>query len=181
VSSTALLTDAHRNVYARPRSDREESKMAKFPTEVERSVTVKIPLARAYQYLWDVVGSSACIPGLDSCKAVGNDTYRFVYEERSTGPVSLIVQYTARYEGNGKDRISFEGTGAKGDNTDVGGVIRLQAAGADATKIILRQTLAPDTPVPRLLQGLIRSFVEKEAADAAKQYLANVKQALEGA
>ena len=153
--------------------------MAKFPTEVERSVTVKVPLAQVYRYLWDVVGSSPCIPGLDSCKSVGNDTYRFQFEERSTGPVSMTVRYTARYDGNGKDRITFEGTGAKGDNTDVTGSIRLQTAGAGATKIVLQQTLAPDTPVPRLLQGFIRSYVEKEAGDAAKQYLANVKQALE--
>ena len=152
--------------------------MAKFPTEVERSVTVHVPLAKAYAYLWDVVGSSVCIPGLDGCKATGKDTYRFTYEERSTGPVSLIVRYTARYEGNGTDRITFEGTAAKGDNTDVNGTIRLQASG-DATRITLRQMIAPDTPIPRLLQGLIKSFVEREAAEGARQYLANVKQALE--
>jgi carbon monoxide dehydrogenase subunit G len=155
--------------------------MAKFPTEVERSVTVKVPLSRAYEYLWDVVGSSACIPGLATCKRAGNDTYRFIYEERTTGPVSLVVQYTARYEGNGKDTIKFEGTTAKGDNTDVTGLIRLHASGADATRIVLRQTLAPDTPVPRLLQGFIRSYVERQAADAVKEYLANVKRALESA
>jgi carbon monoxide dehydrogenase subunit G len=153
--------------------------MAKFPTEVERSVTAKVPLARAYAYFWDVVGSSACVPGIDSCKRVGDDTYRFVYEERSSGPVSMTVQYTARYEGNGVDKISFEGVNAKGDNTDVSGVIRLQASGTDATKISLRQTLAPDTPVPRLLQGLLKSYVESEAATALKQFLANVKQQLE--
>jgi len=155
--------------------------MAKFPTEVERSVTAKVPLARAYAYLWDVVGSSECIPGIDTCKRVGDDTYRFVYEERSTGPVSMTVQYTARYDGNGTDRISFEGTNAKGDNTEVNGVIRLQASGTDATKISLRQTLAPDTPVPRLLQGFLKSYVEKEAAEALKQYLANLKRQLESA
>ena len=155
--------------------------MAKFPTEVERSVTVHIPLAQAYQYLWDVVGSSDCIPGIDSCKRVGKDTYRFVYQERSTGPVSLVVRYTARYEGNGTDRIRFSGTAAKDDNTDVTGEIRLQSNGADATRVVLRQTLAPDTPVPRLLQGLIRSFVEREAADAVKVYLNNIKRALESA
>jgi carbon monoxide dehydrogenase subunit G len=154
--------------------------MAKFPTDVERSVTAKVPLARAYAYLWDVAGSSAeCIPGLDSCKPAGDDTYRFTYEERSTGPVSMVVRYTARYEGNGVDRITFEGINGKGDNTDVTGVIRLQPSGAEATKISLRQTLAPDTPVPRLLQGLLKSFVEKEASDAVKQYLANVKRQLE--
>jgi len=153
--------------------------MAKFPTDVERSITVKVPLARAYEFLWDVVGSSSCIPGIDACKRVGEDTYRFIYEERSTGPVSLVVQYTARYQGNGNDEIRFEGTGAKGDNTDVSGVLKLRASGAEATKITLRQTLAPDTPVPRLLQGLIRSFVQREAADAVKQYLANLKQTLE--
>jgi carbon monoxide dehydrogenase subunit G len=153
--------------------------MAKFPTEVERTVTVKVPLARAYEFLWDVVGSSHCVPGIDACKRVGDDTYRFVYEERSTGPVSLVVRYTARYTGNGKDEIRFEDIAAKDDNTDVSGVLKLKASGADATKITIRQTLAPDTPVPRLLQGLIRSYVESEAAEAVKQYLANIKQALE--
>jgi carbon monoxide dehydrogenase subunit G len=155
--------------------------VSKFPTEVEKSITIKVPLARAYEFMWDVVGSSICIPGLKSCKQVGDDTYRFTYEERSTGPVSLVVQYTARYEGNGKDRITFAGTEAKGDNTEVKGLIRLQAAGEGATKLTLKQMLAPDTPVPRLLQGLIRSFVEGEAADAVKQYLAGVKQELESA
>ncbi|HVN84856.1 MAG TPA: SRPBCC family protein [Candidatus Binatia bacterium] len=153
--------------------------MAKFPTEAERSVTVKVPIEHAYQFLWDVVGSSDCIPGVDTCTRVGDDTYRFVYQERSTGPVSLTVQYTAHYKGNGKDEIRFEGIAAKGDNTDVTGVIKFKSAGPGATKVTLKQTLAPDTPVPRLLQGLIRSFVEREAADAMKQYLANVKQTLE--
>ena len=155
--------------------------MAKFPTESERSVTVKAPITQVYGYLWDVVGSSECIPGIDTCKRVGRDTYRFVYQERSTGPVSMIVQYTARYQGNGTDTITFEGTGADGDNTDVSGSIRLQEAGPGVTKIILRQTLAPDTPVPRLLQSFLKSFVEKEAADAVKQYLANIKRSAEKA
>ena len=154
--------------------------MAKFPTEVEHSVTVKVPMERAYRYLWDVVGSAHCIPGLASCKRVATDTFRFVYAERSTGPVSLSVQYTARYATDGKATISFASTAAKGDNTDVDGELRLQKSG-NATKITLRQTLAPDTPVPRLLQGLIRGMVEKEAGAAAREYLANVKQALEGA
>ena len=155
--------------------------MAKFPTEVERSVTVKVPLDRAYKYLADVVGSSKCIPGLASCKRVANDTYRFQYEERSTGPVTISVQYTSRYDLDGKSRISFASTAAKGDNTDVDGELRLLKSGTDATKITLRQKLAPDTPVPTLLQGLIRGFVEKEASAAATEYLNNVKRALEGA
>jgi carbon monoxide dehydrogenase subunit G len=153
--------------------------MAKFPTEVERSVTVNVPIEQAYKYLWDVVGSSECIPGLDSCKRVSTNTYRFLYEERSTGPVKMVVRYTAKYETNGKDRINFVSTADSADNTDVDGLIRLQASGPDKTKITLRQAVAPDTPVPRLLQGLIRSFVESEAADTVKSYLANIKRALE--
>ncbi|MGH7895349.1 MAG: hypothetical protein ACREQL_11825 [Candidatus Binatia bacterium] len=42
--------------------------MAKLPTEVERTVTVHVPLRRAYEFLWDVVGSSRCIPGIDRCR-----------------------------------------------------------------------------------------------------------------
>ncbi len=153
--------------------------MAKFPTEVERSVTARVPLARAYEYLWDVVGSSDCVPGLQSCKRVGKDTYQFTYEERSTGPVSMVVRYTARYQGNGVDQITFEGMSAKGDNTDVSGAIRLHASATEATRITLHQMIAPDTPIPRLLQGLVRSFVEREAAEGVQQYLTNIKKTLE--
>lgn len=153
--------------------------MAKFPTEIERAVTVRVPLARAYAFLWDVVTSSACVPGLDHCTPVGADCYRFVYQEKTTGPVSLVVQYTARYEGNGRDEIRFTGTAADGDNTDVTGVIRLEPAGDGATRIVLRQTVAPDTPVPRFLQGLIRGFVEREAAGSVEEYLDGVKRTLE--
>jgi carbon monoxide dehydrogenase subunit G len=154
--------------------------MAKFPTDIERSVTVKAPLAPVYEFLWDVVGSSRCIPGIANCTAAGTDTFRFVYEPRSTGPVSLTVQYTSQYQGNGKDSIQFKGTGATGDNTDVEGSIRLEPAGADSTRIVIRQMLAPDTPVPRLLQGVVRPIVEREAAAGVESYLDNVKRALEG-
>jgi uncharacterized membrane protein len=156
-----------------------EVALAKFPTESERSVTARVPMPRAYEYFWDVVGSSPCIPGLDSCKRVGQDTYRFIYKERSTGPVSLVVRYTAKYQGNGVDQITYEGTAAKGDTTEVTGVIRFRPQGADATRITLRQMTAPDTPIPWLLQALVRSFVEREAAAAVEHYLANAKKALE--
>jgi carbon monoxide dehydrogenase subunit G len=152
--------------------------MAKFPTEVESSVTVKVPIEKAYKYLWDVVGSSKCIPGLASCKKVGTHTYRFLYEPRSTAGIAMTVQYTAAYEGDGKGSIKFVNAAAKGDNTDVDGELRLQKAGT-GTKITLRQMVAPDTPVPSLLQRLVKSFAEREAGATVKEYLANVKEALE--
>ncbi|HXC52544.1 MAG TPA: SRPBCC family protein [Candidatus Limnocylindrales bacterium] len=151
--------------------------MAKFPTEIEESVTVPAPVDEVYAFLWDVVGSSICIPGIDRCESVGPETYRFIYKERSTGPVSMIVRYTARYRGNGKDEITFEGISAGDDNTDVRGQLRLAGEGAN-TRITLKQRLAPDTPVPWLLQSLIRSFVEAETAGAARDYLANLRKSL---
>ena len=154
--------------------------MAKFPTEVERSVTVPVPLEKAYTFFWDVAGSSSCIPGIDRCEPAGENVYRFIYKPRSTGPVSMTVRYTSRYEGNGKDTIRFESTAAEGDNTDVLGSIRLEGAGAGATKVTLKQMLAPDTPVPRLVQGLVRGLVEGEAAKGVEEYLANVKRTLGG-
>ena len=77
--------------------------MAKFPTEVTESVVVPVALADAYAFFWDVVGSARCIPGLDRCDQTAGDVYRFIFQERSTGPVSMCVTYTARYTGNGTD------------------------------------------------------------------------------
>lgn len=153
--------------------------MAKMPTEVEDSIVVRVPIARAYKFFWDVVKSADCIDGIDRCERVGKDIYRFRYKERSKGPVTMTVQYTARYKGNGKDQITFEGGDAEGDNTEVRGSIHLESLGASETRITLKQMLAPDTPVPRLMQGLLRSFVEQEAAAGLKQYLSNAKRAVE--
>jgi carbon monoxide dehydrogenase subunit G len=149
--------------------------MAKFPTEITESVVVPVPLAQAYAFFADVPGSARCIPGIDRCEETGDaGVYRFLFEERSTGPVSMCVTYTARYVGNGKDRVDFESTGAPGDNTDVNGTISLEPVDAGSTRVTARQMLAPDTPVPRLLQSFIKSYVEGEAAKAARGYLANV-------
>src|SRR5262249_28312669 len=153
--------------------------MAKFPTEVEESVTIAASLERVYAYLWDVVGSSGCVPDLATCESVGPDTYRFVSRERSAGPVSMVARYTARYEGNGVDRIRFESIPIEDDNTDVRGTIVLERAGETATRVRLTQMIAPDTPVPRLVQGLIRSFVQREAASAVRGFLDNVRRELE--
>ena len=118
------------------------------------------------------------IPGLDRCEGGSSDVYRFVFEERSTGPISMCVTYTAVYTGNGTDEIHFESTGAPDDNTDVKGVVRLERVDADHTRVTVSQMLAPDTPVPRLLQSLIKSYVQGEATKAASDYLANVAQRL---
>ncbi|MFN8643723.1 MAG: hypothetical protein U0802_19460 [Candidatus Binatia bacterium] len=153
--------------------------MAKFPTEVESAVTtVKAPIEKAYKYLWDVVGSSACIPGLKSCKKVGPNTYQFVYEERSDRGHRHRRAVHRGLQGRRQGFDHLVGAPAKGDNTDVDGEIRLEKAGA-GTKITLRQMVAPDTPVLSLLQRLVCSFAEKEASASVKAYLAQVKKTLE--
>jgi hypothetical protein len=90
----------------------------------------------------------------------------------------MVARYTARYEGNGIDTIRFESLPLDGDNTDVRGVIAVEEAEA-ATRVRFTQTIAPDTPVPRLLQGLIRSFVQREAASAVRGFLDNVRREVE--
>ena len=153
--------------------------MAKFPTDVNESVTIAASCERVYAYLWDVVGSSRCVPDLATCERVGPDTYRFISRERSAGPVSMVARYTARYEGNGVDQIRFESLSVEGDNTDVRGAIVLEKTAETTTRVRLTQTIAPDTPVPRLVQGLVRSFVQQEAASAVRGFLGNVRQEVE--
>ena len=127
--------------------------MAKFPTDVDESVTVAAPRERVYALLWDVVRSSRCAPDVATCERVGPDTYCFVSRERSAGPVTMVARYTARYEGNGIDQIRFESVGREDDNTDVRGMLVLERATENATRVRFTQTIAPDTPVPRLLQA----------------------------
>ena len=130
--------------------------MAKFPTDVDESVTIAAPRER-----------------------VGPDTYRFISRERSAGPVSMVARYTACYEGNGVDRIRFESLPVEDDNTDVNGTILLEGTAENGTRVRLTQTIAPDTPVPRLVQGVIRSFVQREAVASVRGFLGNVRREME--
>ena len=155
--------------------------MAKFPTDVDETVTIAAPRERVYAYLWDVVGSSHCVPDLAKCERVSPDTYRFASRERSAGPVSMVARYTARYEGNGVDTIRFESVPMESDNTDVRGTIALESGGEGTTRVRFTQMIAPDTPVPRLVQGMIRSFVQREAASAVRGFLENVRREMETA
>src|SRR5262245_13308978 len=155
------------------------ARMAKFPTDVDESVTIAVPRERVYAYLWDVVDSSRCGPDLATCERVGPDTYRFVSREGSAGPVSMVARYTARYEGNGVDRIRFESVAVEGDNTDVRGTIVLEGTAENGTQVRLTQTIAPDTPVPRLVQGVIRSVVQREASSSVRGFRGNVQQEIE--
>jgi hypothetical protein len=92
-----------------------------------------------------------------------------------------VARYTAHYEGNGVDAIRFESIPIEGDNTEVRGSIALESTPEAATRVRFTQTIAPDTPVPRLLQGLIRSFVQGEASSAVRGFLDNVRREMEAA
>ena len=142
-------------------------------------MTIAAPRERVYAYLWDVVGSSRCVPDLATCERVSPDTYRFISRERSAGPVSIVARYTARYEGNGVDRTHFESLPVEGDNTDVRGTIVLERTAETATRVRFTQTIAPDTPVPRLVQGVIRSFVQREGAASVRGFLGNIRREME--
>jgi hypothetical protein len=91
----------------------------------------------------------------------------------------MVARYTARYEGNGVDQIRFESLPVEDDNTDVRGTIALERTAETSTRVHLTQTIAPDTPVPRLVQGVIRSFVQREAAASVRGFLDNVKREVE--
>ena len=93
--------------------------------------------------------------------------------------MSMVARYTARYEGNGVDRIHFESLPVDDDNTDVSGTIVLEGTAENGTRVRLTQTIAPDTPVPRLVQGLVRSFVQREAAASVRGFLGNIQRELE--
>lgn len=153
--------------------------MPKFPTEAEHSVTVKAPIEAVYKHFWNVVSTAKQIPGIESCKSVGKDLYRFVYEERSQGPVTICVRYTSQYEGNGTNQITYKSVASGDDNADVEGKIKLQSKGPGSTKITLWQMMAPELPVPRLLQPLARPIVQRETSEGLRGYLENVKQLLE--
>ena len=152
--------------------------MAKFPTEVSESVVLPVSLADAYAFFRDVPTSARCIPGLDRCEASGDDVYRFVFEEPRRDRSACASRTPRATPGTAPTKIRFASTAAGGDNTDVDGVIRLERVDDGHTRVTLRQMLAPDTPVPRLLQGLIKSFVQGEAQQAASDYLANVTRTL---
>lgn len=129
------------------------------------------------------------IPGIDSAWDVMQTFIRIpagaALAAGSLGKVDPAVAVAAGILGGAvagsmhfaKAGILFEGISAAEDNTDVRGQLRLWPE-QDRTRVTLKQRLALDTPVPWLLQSLIRSFVEAEAGGAARNSLANLRDTL---
>lgn len=150
----------------------------RLQVEIERAVLVAAPLERTYALLWDVPASMRGMPGLTHCERVGPDRYRFVHVELAAGTLRVAPRYTADYRGNGRDRIAFTPVRDPDDVLEVEGELRLAPGRRGGTRVELRQRLAAELPVPRLLRGRARSLGEREAGRVIERFLAGVREAL---
>lgn len=154
--------------------------MSRFPTRAEKSIVIAAPASAVYSYVWNVASACRGIPGLSVSRHGAEDTYRFEYSNDSQGPVTLQVRYTAKFIGNGKDKIRYFSSPTDGEDTaEVEGCVLIREIGPGKAQLTLRQELAPETPVPRFLPNLLRAYVQTEATAAVEAYLRNAKRNLE--
>lgn len=154
--------------------------MSRVPTKAEKSIVIAAPASAVYAYVWNVASACRGIPGLSVSRHGAEDIYRFEYANDSEGPVSLRVRYTAKFVGNGKDRITyFSASGNGEDNAEVQGCVVIREIAPGQVQLTLRQELSPETQIPRFLPNLLRAYVQTEAAAAVEAYLKNAKRNLE--
>ena len=155
-----------------------EEVMTKIPTKTNKTIRVKAPLKKVFDYMSDVTESSKCQPGVEKVEEIDDRTYRWTQKEKDYGPVKFQVTYTLHYDTNDKDRITWKSTGE--GNTDVEGGVWLKAIDDKTTEVKVENALASDVPIPRLMKAVAKPIANKELEKTVNAYLENLKKAIEG-
>ncbi len=152
----------------------------KIDLNIERSLMLPVPHARALTLLDDIESTIGRFPNLKALTRLDDHSYR--WDMRTMGVriarIAHDLSYAARYSidrGNGVIRwVPVAGHG----NASIGGEIRLTASG-DATQMLFKVNgVMNDVPVPLLYRPLAPSFISAKMSTLIERFLARTAEAL---
>lgn len=140
--------------------------MAKISASDGRTFTVAAPLEDVYAFLTSGPSRAAAMTELERHEAIDATTHRYVLESKTEKGITFQGDFTLRFDGNGKDRVTWKGI--KG-NVDVDGNAELRALPDGRTEIRFHETFAPDLPIGKLLARVFGAIVSREVKKGIAQ------------
>jgi carbon monoxide dehydrogenase subunit G len=150
--------------------------------QFENSFTVPLPPADAWVVLLDVPRMAKCLPGATLTETVDEKTFKGNVNVK-VGPVALTFVGTATFEeideANRSVRVKGAGGEAKGrGRASAEFVIRLEPAGADATRVIANSDVTLSGAVAQYGRGV--GVMKAVADEIIARFAKNLEQEIAG-
>lgn len=147
--------------------------MPKIPASFEKTVRVRSAMSEVYEYFHDATKRGEDAGELEKIEKVGDDSARWVLEEKSEKGVTFKPDYTIKYSGNGSDSVSWRSV--KG-NIDVEGSVKLRSIDANTTEVIYKETMAPDLPINRIIAKVFKPIIARNVRSGLEEFLEKFSQ-----
>jgi carbon monoxide dehydrogenase subunit G len=151
--------------------------MTWIASSVQKSVSLNVPLERAFAFLVDVEKSGKLWDGIEKIEKTGDNRYRWVLTERSTAGLKFKGDYVCQYANNGKDEITWSYVSG---NMKSSGRYRLTASGSTVTLNMSIDSEA-DAPIPSLMKAVAKPFAQSELNKGVDSFVVNLRRTLEAA
>jgi uncharacterized membrane protein len=145
--------------------------MAKIEATETQTFEVKAPLEAVYKAFSDLEIIKENFVGLERAEFSEGNVARWILKEKVDKGLRFKGDYTLKYDGNGKDRITWRSIAGNIDNdaevvlTQVGSSVR----------VFYRETIAPDLPIPGLMARVFKPIVAREVRKDLVKYAESVK------
>jgi carbon monoxide dehydrogenase subunit G len=148
--------------------------------EVKKRFKVKAPVATVFELLADVPESASHFPKVDELVDLGDNCYRWEMEKIGLDKYNLQTVYACQYRSNKRaGTVTWEPLEDEG-NALVDGQWTIKKASPSGTNITLVSTAAIDLPFPKLVKFVVAPLVEREFQGLIDEYIANLKDTLNG-
>lgn len=148
--------------------------MPKIPATEKQTFEVDVPIAEVYDAFVNTEVVKQNFVGLEDCELREDGEARWIVKEKADKGIRFKGDYTVKYEGNGKDHVTWRTTAG---NVDTNAEVRLTET-SSGVRVEYEETVAPDLPIPRLMAKVFKPIVAKEVRKDLKAYIDNVRRYL---
>lgn len=145
----------------------------------QQTITFRAPIEKTYAFFVSPAQRSKAYSDIERREVVDAQTERWILVTKKEMGVELQPDYTTRYEGNGKDQVTWK-PAAEG-TTKTSGIARMKALGPDTTEVYYEESVESNLPIPSLMAKVFRPIVAREIRKGVKDFLKNSQSLLEGA
>ena len=145
--------------------------MAKIEATEKQTFEVHAPLEAVYEAFSDPQIIKENFVGLERAEISEDGVARWILKEKVDVGLRFKGDYTVKYDGNGKDRITWRGLSG---NIDTDAEVLLTQLDT-SVRVEYRETITPDLPIPGLMAKVFKPIVAREVRKDLTKYVDNVK------
>eukprot|EP00761_Pharyngomonas_kirbyi_P011992 gb/GECH01012019.1/.p1 GENE.gb/GECH01012019.1/~~gb/GECH01012019.1/.p1 ORF type:complete len:475 (+),score=122.66 gb/GECH01012019.1/:1-1425(+) len=145
---------------------------------LDSPIKVNRPASQVLDLLTNVPKVSQCYPGIQKLETLGNNTYRWIMEDKKVGTTHMQANFINKYKKQG-NTLSWESVTDRSTNTSCSGKIVVNSQGNNCT-VGAKVNLNVDISLSSLLVPFAQAMGNREISNTWLTYLNSIKQTVEG-